>query len=97
MFSVESAPKWYYSNANENIERNTGLADAVLIAFSNVIRYGAYTPPQSVEIENPNRGIIVGVVGTYKDATFEVVDGATIFIVFTCSLGSCWIGQNMIN
>lgn len=56
------------------------LTFSVLIALSNAIRYGAYTPPQPVKDEELpiNRGVIVGIEGVYKNASFEIVDGATI-------------------
>lgn len=60
------------------------LTFSVLIAFSNAIRYEKYVDPSERKYtddndgKNTNRGIIVGIIGAYKDATFEVVDGATI-------------------
>lgn len=69
-----------------NIIPNFGIVAmtfSVLIAFSNAIRYGKYVDP--VDLKNPreagaetNRGVVVGVAGAYKDASFEMPDGSTL-------------------
>lgn len=67
-----------------NIIPNFGmvaLTFSVLIAFSNAIRYGKYVevdPAPSADPAGGNRGVIVGVVGAYKDASFEIVDGSSL-------------------
>lgn len=69
-----------------NIIPNFGfvaLTFTFLIAFSNAIRFGKYVEP-GVDIrprtnEGPrDKGVVVGILGTYKDATFDMVDGATL-------------------
>lgn len=56
---------------------------AMLIAFSNSIRFGKYVEPvvdPKKSNGNPpaNRGVVVGIAGAYKDASFDVVDGAEL-------------------
>lgn len=59
------------------------LTFSMLIAFSNSIHYGKYVE-QPVDVKRgektppTNKGVIVGIVGTYKDATFDLVDGAEL-------------------
>ncbi len=59
----------------------------MLIAFSNSIRFGKFVEPteqgtpgnRSGSAAVPtNRGTVVGVVGAYKDASFELADGAEL-------------------
>ncbi len=59
------------------------LTFTMLIAFSNSIRYGKYV--ESPAAGGPgkaampsNSGTIVGVAGAYRDATFDLVDGAEL-------------------
>lgn len=56
------------------------LVFSFLIAFSNSIHYGKYVEaPRTGNSGVPtNRGTIVGISGTYKDADFDIVDGAEI-------------------
>ncbi|MGN0158191.1 MAG: FHA domain-containing protein [Brotaphodocola sp.] len=59
------------------------LVFSMLIAFSNSIRYGKYveTPVSdggSKKAMPTNSGVIVGVAGAYRDATFDLVDGAEL-------------------
>lgn len=59
------------------------LTFSMLIAFSNSIRYGKYveTPVSdnsSKKAMPTNSGVIVGVAGAYRDATFDLVDGAEL-------------------
>lgn len=66
-----------------NIIPNFGvvaLTFSVLIAFSNAIRYGKYVDPVDVKGDSAasNRGVVVGVVGVYKEASFEMVDGSSL-------------------
>lgn len=60
------------------------LVFSMLIAFSNSIRYGKYVEPAqeaSRGASSPvptNRGVIVGIAGAYKDASFDLVDGGEL-------------------
>ncbi len=69
-----------------NIIPTFGLAAltfSMLIAFSNSIRYGKYVEAPVQEgygkkAMPTNSGTIVGVAGAYRDATFDLVDGAEL-------------------
>lgn len=59
------------------------LTFTMLIAFSNSIRYGKYveTPVEEGRGKKAmpsNSGVIVGVAGSYRDAAFDLVDGAEL-------------------
>ena len=59
------------------------LVFTMLIAFSNSIRYGKYVEAPvndggSKKAMPTNSGGIVGVAGAYRDATFDLVDGAEL-------------------
>lgn len=59
------------------------LTFAMLIAFSNSVRYGKYVETASGGMEGKkgmptNSGVIVGIVGTYADASFELTDGSEL-------------------
>lgn len=57
------------------------LVFQMIIAFSNSIRGGEYVDPVSKNgrgVLPPNKGVIVGFSGSYKDAVFDLVDGAEI-------------------
>ncbi len=60
------------------------LVFTMLIAFSNSIRYGKYVeaPVDNGGVKKnavpSNKGTIVGVAGSYRDATFDLVDGAEL-------------------
>lgn len=61
----------------------TALTFTMLIAFSNSIRYGKYVEAPvndngGKKAMPTNRGVIVGVAGAYRDATFDLVDGAEL-------------------
>lgn len=57
---------------------------AMLIAFSNSVRYGKYVESVSGGADGKkggmptNSGVIVGIVGTYADARFELTDGSEL-------------------
>ncbi|MCD8082484.1 MAG: FHA domain-containing protein [Clostridiales bacterium] len=65
----------------------------MLIAFSDSIHFGKYvapTPVPSGAAPAPvpqNRGVIVGIAGMYKDATFDLTDGTEL--VFGRSTQDC--------
>lgn len=59
------------------------LTFTMLIAFSNSIRYGKYVEApvndnSGKKAMPTNSGVIVGVAGAYRDATFDLVDGAEL-------------------
>lgn len=59
------------------------LVFTMLIAFSNSIRYGKYVEApvndgSSKKAMPTNSGVIVGVAGAYRDATFDLVDGSEL-------------------
>lgn len=59
------------------------LTFTMLIAFSNSIRYGKYVEApvndnSGKKTMPTNSGVIVGVAGAYRDATFDLVDGAEL-------------------
>ena len=56
---------------------------AMLIAFSNSIRYGKYVETPAPDARGSksmptNSGVIVGIAGSYRDARFDLVDGAEL-------------------
>lgn len=56
---------------------------AMLIAFSNSIRYGKYVETPASDARGSksmptNSGVIVGIAGSYRDARFDLVDGAEL-------------------
>ncbi|MCI8659339.1 MAG: FHA domain-containing protein [Lachnospiraceae bacterium] len=59
------------------------LTFAMLIAFSNSVRYGKYVETASSSPDGKkgmptNSGVIVGIVGTYADASFDLTDGSEL-------------------
>ncbi|MCD8121806.1 MAG: FHA domain-containing protein [Clostridiales bacterium] len=53
----------------------------MLIAFSNSIRFGKFVEQEKKPGDTnvvQNRGVIVGTVGMYKDATFDLADGSEL-------------------
>ncbi|MCD8370326.1 MAG: FHA domain-containing protein [Clostridiales bacterium] len=53
----------------------------MLIAFSNSIRFGKFVEQEKKPGDTnvvQNRGVIVGTIGMYKDATFDLADGAEL-------------------